>query len=145
MRMTRQRSIVWLIAIALLSAHAVSFAGQATGVHTNRWEAKIRQFEQQDAQQVPPADGFLFVGSSSIVGWDLDRWLGVVRPGDVSTPSGTTATPPIDLSLWRTCGAGILVFYGLACSGAVLVILSLVFPERRCPATRKNRQKHRIG
>ncbi len=39
----------------------------------NRWEPKIRQFEAQDKKQMPPADGILFVGSSSIVGWKLEQ------------------------------------------------------------------------
>lgn len=54
-------------------------------------------------------------GTLALVAWDVDRWLGVLRPGFVPTPSDTTATPPIDLSLWRTCGASILAFYGLTC------------------------------
>jgi lysophospholipase L1-like esterase len=39
----------------------------------NRWEPNIRKFEEQDREKMPPAEGILFVGSSSIVGWDLKR------------------------------------------------------------------------
>jgi lysophospholipase L1-like esterase len=39
----------------------------------NRWEPNIRRFEERDRRQMPPADGFLFVGSSSIVGWNLPK------------------------------------------------------------------------
>jgi lysophospholipase L1-like esterase len=40
---------------------------------TSKWEQKIQQFEERDRQQMPPADGFLFIGSSSIVKWDLKK------------------------------------------------------------------------
>jgi len=39
----------------------------------SRWEAKIRQFEAHDRQEPPPKDGILFLGSSSIVLWDLEK------------------------------------------------------------------------
>jgi lysophospholipase L1-like esterase len=39
----------------------------------NRWEPRIRRFEARDAERMPPADGILFVGSSSIVGWKLEE------------------------------------------------------------------------
>jgi lysophospholipase L1-like esterase len=39
----------------------------------NRWESRIRAFEAQDKKQPPPKEGILFVGSSSIVGWDLKK------------------------------------------------------------------------
>lgn len=41
----------------------------------NRWEGEIRAFEAQDKKQPPPAEGILFVGSSSIVGWDVTRYF----------------------------------------------------------------------
>ncbi len=49
-------------------------------------------------------------GTLALVVWDIDRWLTVLRPGYIAPPSDTTATPPIDLSPWRACGAGILAF-----------------------------------
>ncbi len=54
-------------------------------------------------------------GTLALVAWDLDRWIGILRPGYIPTPPDTTITPPIDLSLWRACGAGILAFYSLTC------------------------------
>ena len=40
-----------------------------------RWEATIAKFEAQDKQSPPPKNGVLFVGSSSIRLWDLDKWF----------------------------------------------------------------------
>jgi len=59
---------------ALISLSAMARAAE-TGKTENRWEPKIRQFEEQDRVKMPPADGILFVGSSSIVGWDVARWF----------------------------------------------------------------------
>lgn len=39
----------------------------------NRWEASIARFEALDKQKPPPKNGILFVGSSSIVGWDVAK------------------------------------------------------------------------
>ena len=41
----------------------------------NRWEKTIQRFEQRDARQFPPKNAVLFLGSSSIVGWDLKQWF----------------------------------------------------------------------
>ena len=38
-----------------------------------RWEAAIAAFEEQDRQAPPAPGGIVFVGSSSIRGWDLER------------------------------------------------------------------------
>ncbi len=54
-------------------------------------------------------------GTLALVVWDVDRWLTVLNPGYVAPASDTTASPPIDPSLWRACGAGVLAFYGLTC------------------------------
>lgn len=48
-------------------------AAEARAQQENRWEPKIRQFEEQDRKAMPPAGGILFVGSSSIVGWKVDE------------------------------------------------------------------------
>ena len=37
----------------------------------SRYEPAIRAFEEQDRKQPPPTEGILFIGSSSIRGWDL--------------------------------------------------------------------------
>ena len=57
----------------------------------------------------------MLAGTLALVAWDIDRWLTVLRPGYVAPPLDTTAVPPIEPSLWRACGAGILAFYGLTC------------------------------
>jgi len=51
----------------------LALAAEAGAAKENRWEPKIRQFEEQDQEQMPPAGGILFVGSSSIVGWKVDQ------------------------------------------------------------------------
>jgi len=38
-----------------------------------RWEATIAKFEEKDRQEVPPKNAVLFVGSSSIVRWDVTK------------------------------------------------------------------------
>jgi lysophospholipase L1-like esterase len=43
----------------------------ATAAATDRWESAIRKFEDQDRVSPPPRQGVVFVGSSSIVRWDL--------------------------------------------------------------------------
>ena len=41
----------------------------------SKWEPAIQAFEAQDRLQPPPEGAALFVGSSSIGGWDLPRWF----------------------------------------------------------------------
>src|ERR1700722_3465137 len=38
-----------------------------------RWEKTIAAFEKRDADKPPPKDAILFVGSSSIVRWDVAK------------------------------------------------------------------------
>ena len=40
-----------------------------------RCEPWIRKFEARVQKQMPPADGILFLGSSSIVGWDVEKYF----------------------------------------------------------------------
>lgn len=40
-----------------------------------KWEKNIARHEKADRENPPPADGILFVGSSSIVGWDVKKWF----------------------------------------------------------------------
>lgn len=40
-----------------------------------RWETQIAAFESQDRQQPPAGEGILFVGSSSIRGWNLNKYF----------------------------------------------------------------------
>ncbi len=57
----------------------------------------------------------MFFGTMALVLWDIDRWLAVLSPSHIAPPPDRVARPPIDLSLWRACGAGILAFYGFTC------------------------------
>jgi lysophospholipase L1-like esterase len=41
----------------------------------DRWESKIASFEARDREAPPPRDGIVFIGSSSIVGWKLNRFF----------------------------------------------------------------------
>ncbi len=59
--------------VAIIAFHAIACFAWGSETGENRWESKIRQFEAQDREQPPPKGGILFVGSSSIVGWDLER------------------------------------------------------------------------
>lgn len=44
-----------------------------TDRESSRWEKAIRQFEEQDARNPPPKHAVLFIGSSSIVRWNLKK------------------------------------------------------------------------
>jgi lysophospholipase L1-like esterase len=41
----------------------------------NRWEPAIQRFEKQDEKDPPPKGATLFVGSSSIVFWNLEQYF----------------------------------------------------------------------
>jgi len=60
-------------ALVAVASGGVALAAEARAQEENRWEPKIRQFEEQDKKEMPPAGGILFVGSSSIVGWKVDE------------------------------------------------------------------------
>jgi len=51
------------------------FLTAACAERAARWEQNIAKFEQADATNPPPKEGILFLGSSSIRMWDLDRWF----------------------------------------------------------------------
>ena len=46
-----------------------------TAERIERWEPDIAKFEAADDEQMPEAGGVVFVGSSTIRGWDLPRFL----------------------------------------------------------------------
>jgi len=60
-------------ALVAVTSGGLALAAEARAPKENRWEPKIRQFEEQDKKEMPPAGGILFVGSSSIVGWKVDE------------------------------------------------------------------------
>ncbi len=41
----------------------------------NRWEKTIQAFEKSDRENPPKEGGVVFLGSSSIRGWDLKKWF----------------------------------------------------------------------
>jgi predicted amidohydrolase/lysophospholipase L1-like esterase len=49
--------------------------GIPTAATESRWEGAIRAFEMKDKASPPTKDVTLFVGSSSIVLWDLPKWF----------------------------------------------------------------------
>jgi large-conductance mechanosensitive channel len=62
-----------LLAAAVFLVAIGSTRAQTSKKQENRWEPAIRKFEAQDQEQMPPTGGVLFVGSSSVVGWDLPK------------------------------------------------------------------------
>ncbi|HVS62270.1 MAG TPA: exo-alpha-sialidase [Thermoanaerobaculia bacterium] len=60
-----------IVLAGLLVAGSVA-SGQE---HADRWAAAMAEFERQDAEHPPEPGGILFLGSSSIRFWDLERWL----------------------------------------------------------------------
>lgn len=70
-RVSGRRIVVLLGFVACLSAGTTWAAEPATGFA--RWEPAIAAFEKQDAENPPPKNGVLFVGSSSIRLWNLER------------------------------------------------------------------------
>jgi len=74
--MTTRRSV---LAVALLVAVLTPLTAQDQAAQPdpkpNKWESKIAAFEQADAEHPPPKGEVLFLGSSSIVGWNLKHWF----------------------------------------------------------------------
>jgi len=58
-----------LILLAFFILPVSSFAEES------RWGRSIQKFEARDKESPPPKHAVLFVGSSSIRGWDLERWF----------------------------------------------------------------------
>lgn len=63
-----------------LSLAAIAICCMAATLHAEdnpsaRWESTIKKFEQQDQQSPPPKNALLFIGSSSIRMWDLNKWF----------------------------------------------------------------------
>lgn len=62
------------LVVLLAAACAVSAAETKEAVKAaDRWEPNIQRFEAADRKSPPPKDGIVFIGSSSIVGWDTAK------------------------------------------------------------------------
>lgn len=59
--------------LILVSQQATSEKKQPAS--PTRWEPTIAKFEEKDRAEPPPKDAILFVGSSSIVRWDVPKWF----------------------------------------------------------------------
>ena len=66
---------LFLLALAISGLRVGRACAEPAERSANRWEPRIRAFEAQDKENPPPKDGILFIGSSSIVGWDLGKWF----------------------------------------------------------------------
>ena len=74
------------LAAALVALTTLPAAGQQG---SERWEPAIAAFEVQDREQPPQPGGTMFLGSSSIRFWDLERWFPASRfPGLRATNRG---------------------------------------------------------
>lgn len=63
-----------LMALVLFALVAVPLA-QAAPYEEERWGKHIQAFEERDKTEPPPENAVLFIGSSSIVGWDVKKWF----------------------------------------------------------------------
>lgn len=65
----------FLLAMAVVAVPAAGELSAQEPAKESRWEPSIRAFEAADREHQPPKEGILFVGSSSIRGWDLDEYF----------------------------------------------------------------------
>jgi lysophospholipase L1-like esterase len=61
--------------LALGAFLAAVWLGVAASSQTDAWAQAMLAFERQDREAPPPADGVVFVGSSSIRLWDLAKYF----------------------------------------------------------------------
>ena len=66
-------AIHFLAVLAVSALFMSSFAQSQTGNDPKKWEADIKKFEEQDKIAPPAKHGILFVGSSSIRLWNLEK------------------------------------------------------------------------
>lgn len=62
----------WIAALLLLTATSVAHSADDIA-KSAKWEKDIAAFEAADQKQPPPKGGIVFVGSSSIVRWDVTK------------------------------------------------------------------------
>ena len=73
-----QTSSVYVLAGLLVASAPTLLSGQVADPDATRFESAMATFARHDAKNSFPADATVFVGSSSIVGWDTgDRFRGM--------------------------------------------------------------------
>ena len=68
-------SFLLLVAHAGASICDVAGADERVPCKPQVWAEAIAKFEKEDQTMPPPKGGLLFLGSSSIRGWDLKKWF----------------------------------------------------------------------
>ncbi|MGM0489094.1 MAG: beta-L-arabinofuranosidase domain-containing protein [Planctomycetota bacterium] len=67
---------VWVgIVVCLHCVLATACPAAGEFPEASRWEDAIQEFENRDQSDPPPKHAILFIGSSSIKGWDLSRYF----------------------------------------------------------------------
>ncbi len=74
MKIDRLRVLCAVLFAAIAPVAAEDAAPQAEP-KPNKWESRIAAFEKADAEHPPPQGAVLFLGSSSIVGWNVKHWF----------------------------------------------------------------------
>lgn len=65
----------FVLLLAVISFASTSFAKDEVKPTENKYESTFKKFEKQDAENPPKTGGVLFLGSSSIRMWDLEKWF----------------------------------------------------------------------
>jgi lysophospholipase L1-like esterase len=73
----------WLLAAGVLAQQPAETAEKPLP-----WAKEMKRFADQDARQPPEPGGIVFVGSSSIVRWDLGKWFEGLEPKPVNRGFG---------------------------------------------------------
>ncbi|QGJ72348.1 Argininosuccinate lyase [Planctomycetales bacterium 10988] len=63
------------ICMPVMILACLCFLVESTSAQENRWEKTIQGFERADAKSFPPQESILFIGSSSIRMWDLEKYF----------------------------------------------------------------------
>lgn len=67
--------VSFVLALGCVLTGAFAFCQDAESSPFARWEPAIQKFEAANAENPPQPGQILFTGSSSIVRWDLTKWL----------------------------------------------------------------------
>jgi lysophospholipase L1-like esterase len=84
--MKRHSAIAAALAVFVLGTTARG--GEAPRIQQDRWELHIQRFEAQDRLAPPAPGGVVFVGSSSIVRWDLSSAFPELEPAPINRGFG---------------------------------------------------------